>query len=89
MIPLLAKGGVVQNGGHAIVGEYAPEYLRVVNGRAIVTPMTNAQAARSGNETNISNTFNIYGGDKSPKQIADEVSRVLIRQSKQRGLVYA
>lgn len=87
-IPLLAKGGVVQNGGRAIVGEYAPEYLRVVNGKAIVTPMKDAQA-RMNRETNINNTFNIYGGDKSPKQIADEVSRVLIQQSKQRGLAYA
>lgn len=38
-IPLLARGGIVGNGGEAIVGEYRPEHLRVVNGKAVVTPL--------------------------------------------------
>lgn len=38
-IPLLANGGIVGNGGEAIVGEYRPEHLRVVNGKAVVTPL--------------------------------------------------
>lgn len=37
-IQQLAGGGVLGEGQRAIVGEYQPEYLRVVNGRAIVTP---------------------------------------------------
>lgn len=52
-IPRLANGGVVQNGGHAIVGEAGyPEYLRVINGQAIVTPMKNSG-------TNTGDTWNV------------------------------
>lgn len=43
-IPLLAKGGVVSNGGRAIVGEKGPEMLSVSNGRALVTPLTGGAA---------------------------------------------
>ena len=39
VIPKLAGGGIVYNGGEAIVGEYKPEHLRVVNGKAVVTPL--------------------------------------------------
>jgi len=34
-----AKGGIIGEGQGGIVGEYRPEYLRVSNGRAIVTPI--------------------------------------------------
>lgn len=35
-----ANGGVLREGGLGIVGEYEPEWLQVINGRAVVTPMT-------------------------------------------------
>lgn len=47
-IPLLAKGGVVSDGGSAIVGEAGAEYLTVANGKATVQPLTN---------TNITNNY--------------------------------
>ncbi len=34
-----AKGGILSEGMSGIVGEYRPEFLRVSNGRAIVTPI--------------------------------------------------
>jgi len=34
-----AAGGILSEGQSGIVGEYRPEYLRVSNGRAIVTPI--------------------------------------------------
>lgn len=39
-IPLLAQGGIVGNGGTAIVGERGAEVLTNVNGNAVVTPLT-------------------------------------------------
>lgn len=47
-IPLLAKGGVVSEGGSAIVGEAGAEYLSVANGKATVQPLSN---------TNITNNY--------------------------------
>lgn len=35
---MMAAGGILGEGQSAVVGEYAPERLRVVNGRAVVTP---------------------------------------------------
>lgn len=58
-IPMLAKGGVVSNGGSAIVGEAGAELLSVVNGQAVVRPLTNGGG--SGAITiNMNNTFNGY-----------------------------
>lgn len=39
-IPMLANGGVVGNGGMAIVGERGAEVLTNVNGNAVVTPLS-------------------------------------------------
>ena len=39
-IPKLASGGVLRNGGRAIVGEYAPELLQMVGNQAVVTPLS-------------------------------------------------
>lgn len=47
-IPMLAKGGVVSDGGSAIVGEAGAEYLTVANGKATVQPLAN---------TNITNNY--------------------------------
>lgn len=85
-IKLLASGGVLGEGGRAIVGEHAPEFLTVRNGRAIVTPMNGAQ--RFSGETN--NTFNIYAQPgQSVTDIANAVERILTRQANQAGAVYA
>lgn len=43
-IAKLARGGVVDEGEQAWVGEYAPELLRVVGGKAMVTPMSKVPA---------------------------------------------
>ena len=85
-ISYLASGGVVSNGGRAIVGEYAPEMLRVVNGRAVVTPLSSTPGRfASGNVT-----INVYAQPgQSAKQIAAEVQRVFVMQQKQRGAAYA
>ena len=39
-IPMLASGGIVPNGGSAIVGEAGAELLSVIGGRAIVRPLS-------------------------------------------------
>lgn len=88
-IDYLASGGSLGEGQRAIVGEYAPEYLRVVNGRAVVTPMGGAQDGQRMGETN-NYTFNVYAQPgQSAEQIAAAVQRVLVRQEKQRSAAYA
>jgi len=79
-IQKLAEGGVVRNGGHAIVGEGGyPEYLRVVNGQAIVTPMRNAAPAG----TNV--TINVYQQPGEDSQaLANRIQRVFVRNEMQR-----
>lgn len=52
-IPLLANGGIVNNGGSAIVGDAGPELLTMRNGRAYVQPL-------GGTTVNQTNTFNNY-----------------------------
>ena len=86
-IKYLANGGILSNGGTAVVGEYAPEMLRVVNGRAIVTPLSSTPG-RMGGTTN--NTFNIYAQQgQDARQIAAEVQRIMVREARQRGAAYA
>ena len=82
-----ASGGILKEGQRAIVGEFAPEYLRVVNGRAIVTPMTN-QPARMGGDTTVNITINPQPG-QSAEQIAAAVKRVFVREMQQREAAYA
>lgn len=85
-IKKLAEGGIVRNGQHAIVGEGGyPEYLRVVNGQAIVTPMKSAGAA--GGTVNNNITINQLPGE-SAEQLAERVQRVLVRWDRQRKAVY-
>lgn len=84
-IPLLAQGGTVANGGHAIVGEAGAEYLRVVNGQAVVTPI---KGMNGGGDTY--NTINIYQQPgQDPKQLAEIVQRELVRIGRQQKAVYA
>lgn len=80
----LAQGGVLGEGQHAIVGENAPEYLRVVNGKAIVTPLDQSRT------TNNDVTINVYAQPgQDVQQIAAAVKRALVRETQQRGAVYA
>lgn len=82
-----AKGGTLNEGQSAIVGEFAPEYLRVVNGHAIVTPMTN-QPGRLGGDTTVNITINPQPG-QSAEDIAAAVKRVFVREMQQREAAYA
>ena len=87
-IEKLALGGVLSEGRRAIVGEYAPEYLRVINGRAVVTPMNGGESRRMGETNNY--TFNVYAQPgQSAQQIAAEVQRIMVRQQRQRDVAYA
>ena len=82
----LANGGTLSEGQRAIVGEYAPEYLTVRNGQAVVRPIEGAQ--RFGD--NVNNTFNVYAQPgQSPEQIAREVERIMTREQAQRRAAYA
>jgi len=51
-IPGLATGGVVSNGGTALVGESGAELLTVNQGQATVTPLTNNNTYNTYNQTN-------------------------------------
>ena len=84
----LATGGSVSEGQHAIVGENAPEYLRVIGGQAIVTPI--AGADRGGKGDTINTTINVYAQPgQDVRQIANEVQRIMVRQQQQREAAYA
>lgn len=83
----LATGGFVSEGQRAIVGEHEPEYLRVVNGRAIVTPMGTEGQRMGGNQT-FNFTINAAPG-QSARQIAEEVQRIFVQQQRQREAAYA
>lgn len=83
----LANGGSLSEGQRAIVGEYEPEYLRVVNGRAIVTPLGTDGQRLGGNQT-FNFTINAAPG-QSAQQIAEEVQRIFVQQQRQREAAYA
>ena len=83
----LYKGGVLGEGQGATVGEYAPEYLTVKNGHAVVTPIPGAE--RWGGET-INNTIQIYQlPGENPNVLAERVIRIMTRQQMQRNNAYA
>jgi len=50
VIPKLARGGIVSNGGSAIVGEYRPEFLQMINGKAVVTPLNTGRFPGGGGQ---------------------------------------
>lgn len=68
----LYQGGTLGPGELGMVGEFEPEWLRVINGRAVVTPMSGqrraaAQAAapaEPGNERPINIVFELEGAQK-------------------------
>lgn len=82
----LAEGGIVREGGRAIVGEAGyPEYLRVVNGQAIVTPMKDA-AQVGGDQI----TFNIYQQPgQNSRELAEIIQEELVRIGRQKRAVFA
>lgn len=85
-IKTLYTGGVLSEGERATVGEFAPEYLTVRNGQAVVTPIPGA--ARYGSTVN--NTINVYAQPgQSVTDIAHAVERIMIRQTEQTGAAYA
>lgn len=84
----LYKGGVLREGEGATVGEYAPEYLTVKNGQAVVTPIPGAE--RWGGGETINNTFQIYQQPgENPNALAERVIRIMTRQQTQRNNAYA
>jgi len=48
-LPRLAKGGILKN-GQAVVAEAGPELLSMVNGKAVVTPLTSGAKNRAADE---------------------------------------
>lgn len=83
----LAKGGVLPEGGRAVVGEVAPEYLTVRNGQAVVTPIQGAE--RMSGDT-ITNNFQIYQQPgENANDLANRVIRIMTRQQQQRNNAYA
>lgn len=87
-IEKLANGGTLAEGQRAIVGEYAPEYLTVRNGQAVVTPIQGAQ--RWGQGETINNTFQIYQQPgENANALAERVMRIMTRQQEQRNNAYA
>lgn len=80
-IPELAEGGIVKNGGHAIVGEGKyPEYLRVVNGQAVVTPMKGVE--RPGGDNIVINIYQQPG--ESHNALVDRIERDIARKELRR-----
>ena len=59
----------------------------MVNGHAVVTPITN-QPARMGGDTTVNITINPQPG-QSAEQIAAAVKRVFVREMQQREAAYA
>jgi len=77
-IPYLANGGVVSNGGRAIVGEAGAEMLTVQGGRAYVQPLGGGGAP----QIVMNNTFNGYNsaaGAAAARDLAAQVNRALGR----------
>ena len=65
-LPYLAKGGVLKEGS-AIMAEAGPELIQIVNGEAIVTPLTGS--ARNTPVTEGTGGFTQYLNITSPKAL--------------------
>lgn len=86
-IPYLAKGGMLSDGS-AVVGDAGPELLSMVNGRAVVQPLTNSTA----NTTNAMGGVNIVvnaAPGQSETAIAEIVADKLEHMTRQKGAVWA
>ena len=97
-LPFMAKGGMLsRNGDAAVVGEAGPELLQMLNGKAVVTPLSagtqgNAQSAQSASQrTTVHQTYNIYVKEFTSAQDARTTSQELARLQRQtdygRGIV--
>lgn len=89
-IPFLASGGTLsKNGDAAVVGEAGPELLQMLNGKAIVTPLSagtqgNAQSAQNASQrTTVHQTYNIYVKEFTSAQDARTTSQELARLQRQ------
>lgn len=69
---LMAEGGVLRNGGTAIVGEYEPEIIRLYNGIAHVTPLHTGRFGGNGNVYNVN--INVY---TQKGQSEEEIARMV------------
>lgn len=75
-IPYLANGGILSQGS-AVVGEAGAELLTMVNGRAVVQPLT----TNNNNYAGATNNFYIQSND--PYAVAEQVSEILEHQTNQ------
>ena len=89
-IPFLASGGALsKNGDAAVVGEAGPELLRLLNGKAVVTPLSAgtqgaAQSAQNTSQrTTVHQTYNIYVKEFASPQDARTTSQELAKLQKQ------
>lgn len=87
----LATGGFLNEGQSAIVGEYRPERLSVVNGHAFVQPIGGIQPGdRFGGNNTYNNTINIYQQPGEDIDVLTErIETVLTRVQKQREAAFA
>lgn len=81
---LLAGGGTLSEGQSAIVGEYEPERIQVVNGQAVVTPL-HTDRFPGGDNVNI---YVYPQPEQSPEEIAREVQRQFVTWERQRRAAY-
>jgi hypothetical protein len=95
---LFANGGTLnRNGETAIVGDAGPELLRLLNGKAVVTPLNNVQAntpqsaQTAPQRTTVHQTYNIYVKEFATAQDARKTSQELAQLQRQtdygKGLV--
>lgn len=89
-IPFLASGGTLsKNGDAAVVGEAGPELLRLLNGKAVVTPLSSstqgaAQSAQNAAQrTTVHQTYNIYVKEFTSAQDARTTSQELAKLQRQ------
>ena len=93
-IPFLASGGTLsKNGDAAVVGEAGPELLRLLNGKAVVTPLSDnssqpkpavAESTQTvPNRTVVHQTYNIYVKEFTSPQDARTTSQELAKLQKQ------
>ena len=88
-IPYLAKGGIIQNRGSAIVGEAGPELLTVNGNQTRVTPLT--QANTTNHNTNMGGVnITIYGAPgQDVRELAEIVMEEMQYSADRKGAVFA
>lgn len=93
-LPFMATGGTLsRNGDAAIVGEAGPELLQLLNGKAVVTPLSGdssqpksavAESTQTApNRTVVHQTYNIYVKEFASPQDARTTSQELAKLQKQ------